>query len=112
MNSGVRAHYANMRYTCFDNLRSLPNECAIDLKHLTSGSPIPSCERNEFVFKHMFEYIKRSVVWYKAASKHVGLVQSGSRHHLIENKLVLAMIWLKITELVLNNNHSHYLNIT
>jgi hypothetical protein len=38
----------------------LPNDCAIDLKLLTSGSPILSNEQNENIFKHVFEYIKRS----------------------------------------------------
>jgi hypothetical protein len=32
---------------------------------------------------------------FKNPAKHVGLVQSGPHHHLIENELVLAMIYLK-----------------
>jgi hypothetical protein len=31
-----------------------------------------------------------------------------SGHHVIENYLVLAMVWLKIVEFELNNNHSLY----
>ena len=54
------SHYANMRYKLFHNLSWLPNDCAIDLKLLTSGNPILSNEQNEIIFKHVFEYIKRS----------------------------------------------------
>ena len=49
-----------MRHTLFHNLSWLPNDCAIDLKLLTSGNPILSNEQNETIFEHMFEYIKRS----------------------------------------------------
>ena len=54
------SHYANMRYKLLHNLSWLPNDCAIDLKLLTSGNPILSNEQNEIIFKHVFEYIKRS----------------------------------------------------
>ena len=54
------SHYANTRYKLFHNLSWLPNDCAIDLKLLTSGNPILSNEQNEIIFKHVFEYIKRS----------------------------------------------------
>jgi hypothetical protein len=80
------SHYAKMRYTLFRNLSWLPNDyvclytyefwlflCKIvrssvilllplsaDLKLLTSGNPILSNEQNEIIFKHVFEYIKRS----------------------------------------------------
>jgi hypothetical protein len=54
------SHYANMRYTLFNNLSWLPNDCAIDLKLLTSGNPILSNEQNEIIFMYVFEYIKRS----------------------------------------------------
>ena len=38
--------------------------------------------------------------------KRAGLVQSGPHHHLIENSLVLAMIYsCKIGEMALSNNH-------
>jgi hypothetical protein len=33
---------------------------SIDLKLLTSGNPILSNEQNGIIFKHVFEYIKRS----------------------------------------------------
>ena len=48
------------------------------------------------------------VSWhYKNPAQHVGLVQSGHHHHLIEMQLVLAMIWLKNSSLgVKDNNHS------
>jgi uncharacterized cysteine cluster protein YcgN (CxxCxxCC family) len=39
--------YVNMRYKLFHNLSWLPNDCAIDLKLLTSGNPILSNEQNE-----------------------------------------------------------------
>jgi hypothetical protein len=48
------SHYANMRYKLFHNLSWLPNDCAIDLKLLTSGNPIFSNEQNEVIFKHVF----------------------------------------------------------
>jgi hypothetical protein len=54
------SYYTNMRHTLFHNLSWLPNDCAIDLKLLTSGNPILSNEQNETIFEHMFEYIKRS----------------------------------------------------
>jgi hypothetical protein len=44
-----------MRYKLFHNLSWLPNDCAIDLKLLTSGNPILSNEQNEIIFKHVFE---------------------------------------------------------
>ena len=49
-----------MRYTLFHNLSWLPNECAIDIKLLTSDKHILSNEQNEIIFKHVFEYIKMS----------------------------------------------------
>jgi hypothetical protein len=49
-----------MRYKLFHSLSWLPNDCAIDLKLLTSGNPILSNEQNEIIFKHVYEYIKRS----------------------------------------------------
>ena len=49
-----------MRYKLFHNLSWLPNDCAIDLRLLTSGNPILSNEQNEIIFKYVFEYIKRS----------------------------------------------------
>jgi hypothetical protein len=49
-----------MRYKLFHNLSWLPNDCAADLKLLTSVNPILSNEQNEIIIKHMFEYIKRS----------------------------------------------------
>ena len=52
--------YANIRYNLFHNLSWLPNDCVIDLKLLTSGNRILSNEQNEIIFKHVFEYIKRS----------------------------------------------------
>jgi len=42
---------------------------------------------------------------YKNQIKRVSLVQCG-HHRPIENKLVLAMVYLKIAESALNNNHS------
>jgi hypothetical protein len=56
------SHYANtcMRYTLFHNLSWLSNDCAIDLKLLTIGNHILSNEENEIIFKHVFEYIKRT----------------------------------------------------
>jgi hypothetical protein len=54
------SHYANMRYKWFHNLSWLPTDCAICFKLLTSGNPIFSNEQNEIIFKHVFEYIKRS----------------------------------------------------
>jgi hypothetical protein len=54
------SHYANMRYKSFHILSWLPNDCALDQKLLTSGNPILSNEQNEVIFKHVFEYIKRS----------------------------------------------------
>jgi hypothetical protein len=54
------SHYANIRYKLFHNLSWLPNDCAIDFKLLTSGNPILSNEQSEIIFKHVFEYIKRS----------------------------------------------------
>ena len=56
----IRFFIANMRYKLFHNLSWLPNDCAIDLKLLTSGNPILSNEQNKIIFKHVFEYIKRS----------------------------------------------------
>ena len=49
-----------MRYKLLHNLRWLPNDCAIDIKLLTSGNIILSNEKNEIIFMHVFEYIKRS----------------------------------------------------
>jgi hypothetical protein len=49
------SHYANMRYKLFHNLSWLPNDCAIDLRLLTSGNPILSNEQNEIIFKHVFD---------------------------------------------------------
>jgi hypothetical protein len=39
----------HMRYKLFHNLSWLPNDCAIDLKLLTSGNPILSNEQNEII---------------------------------------------------------------
>jgi hypothetical protein len=47
--------------TTFHNLSWLPNDCAIDLKLLTSGNPILSNEQSEIIFKHVFEYITFSL---------------------------------------------------
>ena len=44
----------------FHSLSWLPNDCAIDLKRVPSGNHIFSNEESEIVFKHVFEYIKRS----------------------------------------------------
>ena len=54
------SHYTNMRQTLFQNLSWLPNYCVLDLTLLTCGNPTLSYEQNEIIFKHMFEYIKRS----------------------------------------------------
>ena len=43
------SHYANMRYKLFHNLSWLPNDCAIDLKLLTSGNPIFSNEQRNYL---------------------------------------------------------------
>jgi hypothetical protein len=43
-----------------DNLNWLPNYCALDLTLLTCGNPTLPYEQNELIFKHLFEYIKRS----------------------------------------------------
>lgn len=42
----------------------------------------------------------------KNPSKSVGIVQSGYHHILVDTHVVLAMIYLKIDRLALNNNHS------
>ena len=61
------SHYSNVRHTLFQNLSWLPNYCVLDLTVLTCGNPTLSNEQNEIIFKHVFEYIKRSerflVVW-------------------------------------------------
>jgi hypothetical protein len=44
----------------FQNLNWLPNYCALDLTLLTCGNPTLPYEQNEIIFKHVFEYIKRS----------------------------------------------------
>jgi hypothetical protein len=36
------------------------NYCALDLTLLTCGNPTLPYEQNEIIFKHVFEYIKRS----------------------------------------------------
>jgi hypothetical protein len=41
-------------------LNWLPNYCALDLTLLTCGNPTLPYEQNEIIFKHVFEYIKRS----------------------------------------------------
>ena len=41
--------------TLFQNLNWLPNYCVLDL-----GNPTLSYEQNQIIFKHVFEYIKRS----------------------------------------------------
>ena len=71
-------HYENMRYTLFHNLSWLPNDCAIDLKLLTSGNPILSNEQNEVIFKHVFEYIKRSE---RFLAEVVHQVNNHTHHH-------------------------------
>jgi hypothetical protein len=43
---------------CFGE--QLPNYCALDLTLLTCGNPTLPYEQNEIIFKHVFEYIKRS----------------------------------------------------
>ena len=48
------------RHTLFQNLNWLPNYCALDLTLLTCGNPTLPYEQNEIIFKHVFEYIKRS----------------------------------------------------
>ena len=53
-------HYSNIRHTLFQNLNWLPNYCALDLTLLTCGNPTLPYEQNEIIFKHVFEYIKRS----------------------------------------------------
>ena len=52
--------YSNIRHTLFLNLNWLPNYCALDLTLLTCGNPTLPYEQNEIIFKHVFEYIKRS----------------------------------------------------
>jgi len=42
----------------------------------------------------------------KNPSKSVGIVQSGYHYILVDMHVVLAMIYLKIDHLALNNNHS------
>jgi hypothetical protein len=42
------------------SIRWLPNYCALDLTLLTCGNPTLPYEQNEIIFKHVFEYIKRS----------------------------------------------------
>ena len=54
------SHYSNIRHTLFQNLNWLPNYCVLDLTLLTCGNPTLSYEQNEIIFKHVFEYIKRS----------------------------------------------------
>jgi hypothetical protein len=54
------SHYSNIRHTLFLNLNWLPNYCALDLTLLTCGNPTLPYEQNEIIFKHVFEYIKRS----------------------------------------------------
>jgi hypothetical protein len=54
------SHYTNMRHTLFQNLTWLPNYCVLDLTLLTWGNPTLSYEHNQIIFKHVFEYIKRS----------------------------------------------------
>ena len=54
------SHYSNIRHTLFQNLNWLPNYCALDLTLLTCGNPTLPYEQNEIIFKHVFEYIKRS----------------------------------------------------
>ena len=54
------SHYSNIRHTLFQNLNWLPNYCALDLTLSTCGNPTLSYEQNEIIFKHVFEYIKRS----------------------------------------------------
>ena len=44
----------------FQNLNWLPNYCALDLTLLTCGNSTLPYEQNEIIFKHVFEYIKRS----------------------------------------------------
>jgi hypothetical protein len=48
------------RHTLFQNLNWLPNYCALDLTLLTCDNPTLPYEQNEIIFKHVFEYIKRS----------------------------------------------------
>jgi hypothetical protein len=54
------SHYTNMRHTLFQNLNWQPNYCVLDLTLLTCCNPTLSYEPNEIIFKHLFEYIKRS----------------------------------------------------
>jgi hypothetical protein len=54
------SHSSNIRHTLFQNLNWLLNYCVLDLTLLTCGNPTLSYEPNEIIFKHVFEYIKRS----------------------------------------------------
>ena len=54
------ARYVNLRVNLFDHLNWLPNDCNLDLKLITCGNDSLTNEQNEQIFKHVFEYIKKS----------------------------------------------------
>ena len=53
-------YYAQIRVTLLQNLSWLPENCRLDLNLLTSGNTALTVEQNENIFKHVFEYIKKT----------------------------------------------------
>lgn len=53
-------NYTQIRYTLMQNLLWLPNDYAINLQLLTSGNSNLTDDQNETIFKHVYEYIKKS----------------------------------------------------
>ena len=48
------------REILMNNLRWLPDDLILNVKLLASGNPNLSYEKNVNIFKHVFEFIKRS----------------------------------------------------
>ena len=52
--------YTDLRITLLNKLNWLPDDCNLDLNLLTCGSNLISNEQNEYVFRCVYEYIKKT----------------------------------------------------
>ena len=52
--------YTDLRITLLNKLNWLPDDCILDLNLLTCGSNLISNEQNEYVFRCVYEYIKKT----------------------------------------------------
>ena len=85
------SHYSNITHTLFQNFNRLPKYCVLDLTLFTCCYRTLSYEQNEIIFKHVFEYIKRSercfvVLFTKRAIAHI--ITTNPSHSFLHSLLL------------------------